>query len=48
MTVPGRDWNEENLVEILVAERLEKLGWTCHPVPGKTEAEALENTNRGT
>ncbi|MCK6685845.1 MAG: type I restriction endonuclease subunit R, partial [Thermoanaerobaculia bacterium] len=31
MTVPGRDWNEENLVEIPAVVRLQKLGWTYHP-----------------
>jgi type I restriction enzyme R subunit len=31
MTTPGRDWNEENLVEIPAVELLQKLGWTYHP-----------------
>jgi type I restriction enzyme R subunit len=30
MTTPGRDWTEENLVEIPAVERLQKLGWTYH------------------
>jgi len=30
MTTPGRDWNEENLVEIPAVELLQKLGWTYH------------------
>ena len=31
MTTPGRDWNEENLVEIPAVELLQKLGWIYHP-----------------
>lgn len=31
MTTPGRDWTEENLVEIPAVERLQSLRWTYHP-----------------
>jgi type I restriction enzyme, R subunit len=30
VTTPGRDWTEENLVEIPAVERFQKLGWTYH------------------